>query len=122
MLEEASRDFFVSRIEPQREVGSQHGWGATLRLVERIRHRAGAGAILRRPLICTSRALGQFPFEAEQVLEVVVAPLRWRCRPGDFDAAGDRVTRLARAVFALPAEALILDAGGFRLRAHQRRI
>src|SRR5271167_112302 len=78
--------------------------------------------MLRFPLIRTGRALGQFPFVAEQVPEVVVAPLRWRRGPDDFQAAGDRVSRFARAKSALPAETLLLDAGGFRLWAHQRRI
>ena len=78
--------------------------------------------MLRLPLMRTGRALGQFPFVAEQVPEEVVAPLRWRRGPDDFQAAGDRVPSFARAKFALPAEALLLDAGGFRLRPHQRRI
>src|SRR5258708_9634261 len=88
----------------------------------RIRHRTGGCAIFRLPLIRTGRALGRFPFIAEQVLKVVVAPLRWRRAPSDFQAASDRVTRFARAEFALPAKALLLDACGFRLWAHQRRI
>src|SRR5580700_8855055 len=88
----------------------------------RIRHRTGACAILRLPLICTGRALGQFPFIAEQVLEVVVAPLRWRRGPSNFQAASDCVARFARAEFVLPAEALLLDSRSFWLRAHQRRI
>src|SRR5256885_14834193 len=70
----------------------------------------------------TGRALGQFPFVAEQVPEEVVAPLRWRRGPDDFRAAGDRISPFARAKFALPAEALLLDADGFRLWAHQFRI
>src|ERR1017187_3379294 len=61
-----------------------------------------------------ARALGQFPFVAEQVREEVVAPLRRRRAPNDFQAAADRVTAFARAKFALPAEALLFDAGGFR--------
>src|SRR5258708_35658434 len=69
----------------------------------------------------TGRALGQFPFVAEQVREEVVAPLRWRRGPDDFQAAGDRVTPFARAKSALPAEALVLDAGAFRLWAHEGR-
>ncbi len=68
----------------------------SLRRVVRMRHRAGAGAILRLPLMRTGRALRQFPFVAEQVLEEVVAPLRGRGGPGDFQAAGDRVARLCR--------------------------
>ena len=85
----------------------------TLRRIVRIRHGARACAILRRPLMRTGRALGEFPFVAEQVLEEVVAPLRRRRGPSDFQAAGDRVAALAGAEFALPAEALLLDAGGF---------
>ena len=122
MLVEAPRDSFVSRIEPQSEVSGQHGWRATLRLVIRIRHRTGGCAVFGLPLIRTCRALGQFPFVAEQVLEEVVAPLGWRRAPGHFQAAGDRVSRFARAIFALPAKALVLDPAGFRLRAHQRRV
>src|SRR5258707_13615274 len=90
--------------------------------VVRIRHRTGACAMLRFPLMRTGRALGQFPFVAEQVPEEVVAPLRWRRRPDDFQAAADRVAPFTRAKFAIPAEALLLDAGGFRLWAHQRHI
>src|ERR1019366_3807547 len=69
-----------------------------------------------------ARALGQLPFVAEQVREEVVAPLRRRRAPNDFQAAADRVTPFARSKFALPAETLLLDAGGFRLWAHQCRI
>ena len=76
----------------------------------------------RLPLLRAGRALGQLPFVLEQVLEEVVAPLRRRLRPGDLRAAGDGVGADARAVLALPAEALILDGAAFRLRADQRRI
>ncbi len=85
------------------------------------RHRSGARATLRRPLMRTSRALRQLPFVAEQVLEEVVAPLRRRRGPGDFQTAGDRIIALARAKAALPAEALLLDGGRFRLGTHMGR-
>ena len=75
MLEEAPRDLFVDRIEPQREVGGQHVRRDLLRRVVRVRHRAVAGAVLRLPLMRARRALGQLPFELEQVREEVVAPL-----------------------------------------------
>ena len=88
-----------------------------LRRVVRIRNRAGARAVLRRPLMRAGRALGQLPFVAEQVLEEVVAPLRRRRGPGDFQAAGDRVTAVAGAEAVLPAEALLLDVGAFGLGA-----
>src|SRR5208282_6836996 len=70
----------------------------------------------------TCRALGQFPFVAEQVRKEVGAPLRWRSGPDDFQAAADRVITLTRAKAALPAEALLLDARGFRHWTHQCRI
>src|SRR5712691_8654397 len=97
MLEEASRDSFVSRVDPQGEVRGQHGWRVTLGRVVGIRNRAGACATLRFPLMRAGRALRQFPFVAEQVLEVVVSSLRWRGGPRDFQAAGDRVTDFAPA-------------------------
>src|SRR3984893_4370718 len=75
--------------------------------------------MLRFPLMRTGRTLGQLPFVAEQVREEVVAPLRWRRGPDDFQAAGDRVTPFARAIFARPAEALLLDVAAFRLWTHQ---
>src|SRR6266436_824334 len=67
--------------------------------------------MLRFPLMRTGRALGQFPFVAEQVPEEVVAPLGWRRGPDDFQAAADRVTAFATAIGVLPAEALRLDGG-----------
>ena len=122
MLVEAPRNLFVSRVEPQGEVRGQHRWGVTLGWIVRIRHRTGACAILRSPLMRAGRALGQFPFVAEQIGEEVIAPLRRRRRPDDFQAAANRVAAFARAEFALPAEPLLLDAGRFRLWAHQCRI
>src|ERR1700737_3242876 len=66
---------------------------------------------LRFPLMRAGRALRQLPVEAEQVLEVVVAPLRGRAGPRDFQAAGDGVTARALPEGAPPAEALLLEAG-----------
>src|ERR1039458_1676915 len=73
--------------------------------------------MLRFPLMRAGRALGQFPFVAEQVPEEVVAPLRWRRAPDDFQAAADRVAAFAAAIGVLPAEALLLDGGAFGLGA-----
>ena len=84
ILVEAPRDLFVGRVQAQREVRGQHGRRDTFRRVVGMRHRFGARATLRRPLMRTSRALRQLPFVAEQVLEEVVAPLRRRHAPGDF--------------------------------------
>ena len=84
-------------------------------------HRAGARAVLRPPLVRAGRALRQLPFVAEQVLEEVVAPLRRRRGPGDFEAAGDGVAALAGAEAALPAEALLFEPGAFGIGADVRR-
>src|SRR5665213_1815011 len=91
-----------------------------LRLVVGVRD--GGFCTFRLPLFRTGRTLRELPFELEQVVEEVVAPLGRRLRPGDFRAAGDGVGSEARAMLALPAEALLLEGAGFRLRADQRRI
>src|SRR6202007_49429 len=91
-----------------------------LRRMVGIRHSPGTRATLRPPLVRAGRTLRQLPFIAEQVTKEVVAPLRRRAGPGDFQAAGDRVTTCASAKAALPAQALLLDAGSFRLRTDQR--
>src|ERR1700685_2029048 len=72
-----------------------------------------ACAIFWRPLMRAGRTLRQFPFVAEQVGEEVVAPLRGRRSPGDFQAAADGVTTVPFAELVLPSEALILDVGAF---------
>src|ERR1700677_3142630 len=122
MLIEAPRDFLVRRIEPQREVCGQHRGRAPLRGILRIRNRSGAGAILRRPLMRARRTLRQFPLVIEQVGEKVVAPLCWRFGPDDFEAAANRVCTLARAILALPSEALLLDRSCFRFPPDQGRL
>src|SRR5271157_1436207 len=87
----------------------------------RIWHSTGARVTLRLPLLRAGRALCQFPFVAEQVPQEVVAPLRGRGGPDDFQAAGDGVAAFARAIAALPAQALLLKTSGFRLRSHLGR-
>src|SRR6185295_7644290 len=72
-------------------------------------------AVLRLPLVRARRALRQLPLVAEQVLEVVAAPLRRRGRPGDFQAAADRVRAEAGLEAAGPAEALRLDLERLRV-------
>ena len=80
-----------------------------------VRHRVGARAVRRLPLMCPGRALRQFPFEAEQILEEVVAPLRRRRRPGDLESARDRVGALSAPVAIGPSQALLGDARGLGL-------
>ncbi len=78
ILQEAPRDLLVGRVEPQGEVGGQHRRRDASSTGRGRRDRARAGAVLRLPLMRAGRALRQLPFEAEQVLEEVVAPLRRR--------------------------------------------
>src|SRR5262249_12144861 len=59
----------------------------------------------------------QLPLVLEEVLEEAVVPLRRGVGPRALKAARDRVAALAAAVLVDPAEALVLDARGFRLRA-----
>src|SRR5215469_10769259 len=80
-------------------------------------HGARAAAVLRPPLVRSSRALGQLPFVAVQGLQEAVVPRDRRGRPGDLETAGDRVAALAGAEAALPAEALLLDRGGLGVGA-----
>src|SRR5262249_60928234 len=82
-----------------------------------MRHGAGAIAVFRLPLMRAGRALREFPLVAEQVLEVVVAPLRGRRGPGDFQAAGDRVSSHAGTEFVSPAKALLGDFSRFGIRS-----
>src|ERR1700687_4791014 len=61
----------------------------------------------------TGRALGQFPFVAEQVGEEVGAPLRRRLGPNNFEAAADGVSTKTFTKFILPSQALVLNVGTF---------
>src|ERR1043166_8954549 len=76
---------------------------------------------LRHPLMRARRAFGQLPFVFEQIFEKVVAPLRWRGRPGDFQAARNRVPAAASTEAVPPAEALLFETCSFRLRRNVRR-
>ena len=116
ILEESPRDLLVGGVDSQGDVGGQHGRRDALRRVVGVGDGARAGTVLRLPLVGAGRALRQLPFVAEQVLEVAVAPLRRRGRPGDLQAAGDRVGAGAGAEVVPPAQALRLQARGFRLR------
>ncbi len=114
VFQEASRDFLVGWVETQRQIGGQHGRLALLRRIVRVRD--DFLSILGLPLDGASRAAGLHPFVLEQVLEEVVAPLRRRLRPGDFQAAADGVSSAAGAVVADPAQALCFQVGSFRVR------
>src|SRR5688500_2383882 len=86
-----------------------------------VRHRALGLGVLRPPLLRAGGALRQLPLVLEQVLEEPVVPLRGIVGPGALEAAGDRVGPLAGAVLVLPAQALLLETGGLRLRTDVAR-
>src|SRR5262249_22128260 len=92
-----------------------------LRLVEGLRHGALARAALRTPLVRAGRAPGQLPFETEQVFEEVVAELRRRPGPGDFESAGDRIHADAGVESAAPAETLVFEVTALRVDTDVRR-
>ncbi len=108
---EALRDLLVVRIGDQRDVGHQHHRGGPLRRVVRLRHGLLRLGVLGGELVRTGRALGQLPLVVEQVLEVAVVPLGWIVGPGALEPAADRIAGYAAAMAALPAKALVLDAG-----------
>ena len=78
----------------------------------------GRFSVFCDPLVRASWAFREFPLVAEEVLKIIIAPLRRRLRPGHFQAAGDGILALARAEAALPTEALLFDRGGLGLWAH----
>ncbi len=112
--EEASGDGFIDRIETQGQVRGQHRRRTALGGIVGVWNGVSTGTVLRPPLIRPRRALGQFPFETEQVFQKMVAPLGRCLGPGHFQAAGDGVSALTGAKTVLPAEALLLDISGFR--------
>src|SRR5689334_3796786 len=120
VLIEATRNLFVGRIEPQREIGREHVGSDLLRLVMGRRDRAFTGTVLRLPLFRASGALGQLPLVLEQVLEEIVAPLGWRRRPRDLETAGDRMSANAGLITALPAESLLFEIATLRFPADVR--
>ncbi len=114
-------------VGKRREIFRASGPSAAQRSVMRCCTRFSTNQRVRiaarfRPVDKRPSVLGQLPFVLEEVVEEVIAPRRRRLRPGDFGTARDRVRADAGAEFALPAETLILERAGFRLRADQRRI
>src|SRR5450432_705030 len=84
----------------------------------RIRYLTGAGIIFRFPLVCTGRALCQFPVETKQVFEIVITPFYWRYRPCAFETTGNRISSIALAVAVFPAQALLFNACSCRFHGN----
>ncbi len=115
VVEEALRDLAELGVEAQRQVGGQHPGPVELALDVRVGNDV-VGA-LGDPLLGAGRALLEFPFVLEEVLEEVVAPQRRRLGPGHLEAAGDGVLAVPLAVVADPAQALGLERRGLGLGA-----
>ena len=79
-----------------------------------IRYRVEACSEFRRPLVCTRCAAGKLPIKAEQILEVIIVPLRRGHCPSPFNAACDGVNTFPAAEAILPAKTLIFYAATFR--------
>ena len=75
----------------------------------RIGDRAAGGGILRFPLRRAGRALRQLPLIVEEIVEVVVVPLRRARRPRAFESAGDRRVTVAAPKAVFPAQSLLFD-------------
>ena len=109
--EEITGNFLVGGIGTHGDVGGEHAGGDFLSRVVGMGDGAGARAILGSPLVGTGGAFGEFPFVAEEVLEIVIAPLGGSGGPSDLEAAGNGVRALAAAEAAFPAESLFGKAG-----------
>src|SRR5688572_11308106 len=87
----------------------------------RMRNLPVAARSLRLPLMRPGRTLREFPFELEQVLEEMIAPLRRRLRPRHLKPARDRVAGMPGAKRIMPTESLRSDIAPFTVRPHVRR-
>src|SRR6187551_2972779 len=75
----------------------------------RIRNCTSTCTCFRLPLLCTGRTLCQFPLEAKQVFEEVIAPFCWRSSPCTFETTGNGVCSGACAKGIFPTKALLLN-------------
>src|ERR1700676_2147310 len=110
MVEEALGDRRIVRVHLQGQVRREHERGVLLRRIVGVWNGPRASPVLGSPLVRTGGALRELPLKAEQVFQVVVAPLHWGSGPCALQPAGDGVGSVAVAKAVLPAEALLLDA------------
>ena len=116
MVQPASGDLAVGRIQPHRQIGHQHG-GLAVLAAERVRN--DGLRVLGHELPGAGRALLQLPLVAVEQFEIPVAPLGGRRGPDNLQPAGDGVLAHTATEAALPADELLLNRGGLRIRADQ---
>src|SRR5450432_1994787 len=97
MVVKALRDRPIDRVQAQSEVRREHDRSVPLRRIVSIWNSSRSGSVLGCPLKRTGRALRQFPFVSEQVVQVVVVPLGWLCGPCTLQTAGDGVNAFANS-------------------------
>src|SRR6185437_12102047 len=79
--QESTGDLLVDWIDAKSDISRQHRRGDSLVLVVRVRDRSRSGIAFGFPLMCPAGALGQFPFVAEEIFEIAIAPFRGRIAP-----------------------------------------
>src|SRR5450631_2529037 len=89
-----------------------------LRGIVGIRHSACRSCVLGSPLLSTGGTLREFPFVAQQIVEVVVVPLHRVGGPCALQSTGDRVGAIAGAEFIYPAQTLMFDSGTLGFGTH----
>lgn len=115
VLEVATRDLLVLRVEAKGQVGCQHA--RLVLLVGVVGIGNGSVGILGNPLVSASGTLCELPLELEEVLEVIVTPLDGSACPCNLDTRGGCVRTLAGLVAVGPTETLLGEVGGFGLGA-----
>ena len=122
VLVETARNLLIGGIEAQGEIRGRHHRRVFLVRVVRVGDHVFRLAVLRHPLVRAGRTLGEFPFVAEQHIEIAVVPFRRVRFPRAFDTAGGGMNALARTECVDPAQALGFDRCGFGFRSDQFRI
>src|SRR4029434_2577273 len=87
------------------------------RRIVRIGNQIRSRATFRYPLMGTGRALREFPFKTDQVLEEGVALLCRSRRPDTFETACDGMGSHSTLIGARPTEALCRDTCAGRFNA-----
>ena len=112
----------IVRIDSKGQIRREHhGWDTSARAVG-DRHQILVGDILRCPLPRARRTLGEFPFIAEEHVEIAVVPTRRCGSPRPFKATCRRMHANTAPEGIPPSETLLLDARTLRLRANQGRV